>query len=110
MDKLLNISREGGYPLCAETLQVLYDNARAVNVLLAGLNLPNNTAVILGSEDYSSRLEVYYSYLYAVTSNGRRLVRYTQATGKRPLRLQSVRKPRRTGLYAWDNGRKGIKA
>lgn len=85
MDKLLNISREGGYPLCAETLQVLYDNARAVNVLLAGLPLPNKSAVILGSEEIeASRIPAgsfAYTYLYVVSAGGRRLVRYTRNSG-----------------------------
>lgn len=85
MDKLLNISREGGYPLCAETLQVLYDNARAVNVLLAGLPLPNKSAVILGSEETeASRIPAgsfAYTYLYVVSAGGRRLVRYTRNSG-----------------------------
>lgn len=85
MDKLLNISREGGYPLCAETLQVLYDNARAVNVLLAGLPLPNKSAVILGSEETEeSRVPAgsfAYTYLYVVSAGGRRLVRYTRNIG-----------------------------
>lgn len=80
MDKLLNISREGGYPLCAETLQVLYDNARAVNVLLAGLNLPNKSAVLLGAENGAAALNGY-RYLYAFTTGNRRLVRYRLGEG-----------------------------
>lgn len=82
MDKLLNIGRQGGYPLCAETLQVLYDNARAVNVLLAGLGLPNKTAVILGAESGATAAGGY-RYLYVVTNFGinRRLVRYTLGSG-----------------------------
>ena len=80
MDKLHQISREGGFPLCAETLQVLYDNARAVNVLLAGLDLPDNSAVILGSE-IESHGHSAYNYLYAVSSGNRRLVRYTMGSG-----------------------------
>jgi hypothetical protein len=80
MDKLLNISRQGGYPMCAETLQVLYDNARAVNVLLAGLNLPNKSAVILGSESFATSV-AGYKYLYVVTTGNRRLVRYDTGTG-----------------------------
>lgn len=80
MDKLLNISREGGFPLCAETLQVIYDNARAVNVLLTGLNLPNKSAVILGTEDFSTAV-TGYRYMFAVNNNKRRLVRYTMGSG-----------------------------
>lgn len=80
MDKLLNISRDGGYPMCAETLQVLYDNARAVNVLLAGLNLPNNTAVLLGAENFATAA-TGYRYMYAVNNYNRRLIRYTRASG-----------------------------
>ena len=80
MDKLLNISREGGFPLCAETLQVIYDNARAVNVLLTGLNLPNKSAVILGAEDFSTAI-TGYRYMFAVNNNKRRLVRYTMGSG-----------------------------
>lgn len=80
MDKLLDISRQGGYPLCAETLQVLYDNARAVNALLAGLKLPNKSAVILGAENGNTAL-ADYRYLYAVTMGNRRLVRYTTGAG-----------------------------
>jgi hypothetical protein len=75
MDKLLNISRPDSYPLCAETLQVLYDNARAVNVLLAELNLPNKSAVILGTESFAMSV-AGYKYLYVVTTGNRRLVRY----------------------------------
>lgn len=83
MDKLLNIGRQGGYPLCAETLQVLYDNARAVNVLLTGLGLPNKTAVIMGAE---SGATLAYRYLYVVTGINNfgvnhRLVRYTLGGG-----------------------------
>lgn len=80
MDKLVNISRQGGYPMCAETLQVLYDNARAVNVLLAGLNLPNKSAVILGTEGYSEAHDGY-RYLYVVLNYNRRLVRYDAGAG-----------------------------
>lgn len=84
MDKLLQISRQGGYPLCAETLQVLYDNARAVNVLLAGLGLPNNSAILLGVENPHEALNNPlngYRYLYAVSNYKKRLVRYTVGTG-----------------------------
>ena len=80
MDKLLNISREGGYPMCAETLQVLYDNARTVNVLLAGLNLPNNSAVLLGAEN-GAVAHNGHRYLYAFTIGNRRLVRYRLGEG-----------------------------
>ncbi len=95
MDKLLNIGRQGGYPLCAETLQVLYDNARAVNVLLAGLELPNKTAVIMGA--YSgTEASNGYRYLYVVTGYGNigvnsRLVRYTTGAGVSMLDLSSAK-------------------
>ena len=89
MDKLLQISREGGYPMCAETLQILYDNAMAVNVLLAGLDLPDNSAVILssprgtdvfgGASIGASNTEI--KYLYVKTSIRKGLVRLTTGSG-----------------------------
>lgn len=51
MDQLLDITREGGYPLCAETLQVLYDNARCFNTFFRGLNLPGKSVILLGAEN-----------------------------------------------------------
>lgn len=90
MDKLIDISRESGFPLCAETLQVLYDNARAVNVLLAGLNLPNKSAVILGTENLATAA-TGYRYMYVVFNKNRRLVRYTTATGVSMLDLSSAK-------------------
>lgn len=90
MDKLVNISRQGGYPMCAETLQVLYDNARAVNVLLVGLNLPNKSAVILGTEDYSEAHDGY-RYLYVVLNYNRRLVRYDPGAGVSMFDLTSAK-------------------
>lgn len=90
MDKLLNIGRQGGYPLCTETLQVLYDNARAVNVLLAGLGLPNKTAVILGAESGATAAGGY-RYLYVVTVGNRRLVRYDLGSGVSTSDLSSAK-------------------
>ena len=90
MDKLLNIGRQGGYPLCAETLQVLYDNARAVNVLLAGLGLPNKTAVFLGAES-GAIAAGGYRYLYVVTVGNRRLVRFTLGAGVSTSDLSSAK-------------------
>lgn len=51
MDQLLDIQRAGGYPLCAETLQVLYDNARCFNTFFRGLNLPGKSFIKLGAEN-----------------------------------------------------------
>lgn len=45
MDRLLDISRQDGYPLCAETLELLHTNVQLLETVLNGLNLPQHTIV-----------------------------------------------------------------
>ena len=45
MDRLLNISNTDGYPLCAETLELLHNNVQLLETVLNGLNLPQPTIV-----------------------------------------------------------------
>lgn len=45
MDRLLNISNTDGYPLCAETLELLHNNVQLLETVLNGLNLPQYTVV-----------------------------------------------------------------
>lgn len=45
MDRLLNIGRQNGYPLCAETLELLHKNVQLLETVLNGLNLPRHTIV-----------------------------------------------------------------
>ena len=45
MDRLLNISRAVGYPLCAETLELMHNNVQLLETVLNGLNLPQHTIV-----------------------------------------------------------------
>lgn len=45
MDRLLNISDPAGYPLCAETLELLHNNVQLLETVLNGLNLPQHTIV-----------------------------------------------------------------
>ena len=45
MDRLLNISDTVGYPLCAETLELLHNNVQLLETVLNGLNLPQHTIV-----------------------------------------------------------------
>lgn len=70
MHKLLNINRDGGYPLCAENLSILDENARMINAVLSGLKIPNNTAILFRNNVvvFNSAVNSYFSYLYM--SNG----------------------------------------
>ena len=45
MDRLLNISRNGGFPLCAESLEILANNAAMTEELLKAIPIENRTAV-----------------------------------------------------------------
>lgn len=48
MERLLNIEREGGFPLCAQTLQVLNDNSEMFSQWLKAIPLKNRQAVAFG--------------------------------------------------------------
>lgn len=77
MDKL-NIPNSGNYPLCLETLKVLYDNATVVNRMMSRLNLANNTAVILSESEHNGN---YEGVAYIYTEDGDRIVKYSRADG-----------------------------
>lgn len=47
MNKLLNISRTDGYPMCAEVLQIIEENSRIIEHVLSGTGIPNNSAVLV---------------------------------------------------------------
>lgn len=53
MKKLLDITRNGGYPLCAETLELLHDNVQLLETVLNGLKLPQHTIVRFPYGDYA---------------------------------------------------------
>ena len=53
MKKLLNIPREEGYPLCAETLELLHDNVQLLETVLNGLKLPQHTIVRFPYGDFA---------------------------------------------------------
>lgn len=53
MKKLLDIPREGGYPLCAETLGLLHDNVQLLETALNGLKLPQHTIVRFPYGDFA---------------------------------------------------------
>lgn len=53
MDRLLNIGRNDGYPLCAETLELLHKNVQLLETVLNGLNLPRNTIVRFPYGDFA---------------------------------------------------------
>lgn len=48
MERLLNISRPGGFPLCAETLRVLNNNSEMFSQWLKEIPLKNRQAVLFG--------------------------------------------------------------
>ena len=48
MERLLNINRPEGFPLCAETLEVLNDNSEMFSQWLKEIPLKNRQAVIFG--------------------------------------------------------------
>lgn len=82
MDKLLDITREGGYPLCAETLQVLYNNARCHNALFRGMNMPDKSIVLLGPENLSESVAGNrYAIVTTIAAGYRnsRIVRYVNS-------------------------------
>lgn len=68
MGELLHINRQGGYPLCAETLEILNENSEMMRWLFSTI-VTNNSAVILGG-----------GYLY-VRYNGRNRVVKMNITG-----------------------------
>ncbi|MBQ4433157.1 MAG: hypothetical protein II894_03255 [Bacteroidales bacterium] len=53
MDRLLNIGRNDGYPLCAETLELLHKNVQLLETVLNGLNLPRHTIVRFPYGDFA---------------------------------------------------------
>lgn len=53
MDRLLNIGRDNGYPLCAETLELLHKNVQLLETVLNGLNLPRHTIVRFPYGDFA---------------------------------------------------------
>ena len=53
MDRLLNIGRNDGYPLCAETLELLHNNVQLLETVLNGLNLPRHTIVRFPYGDFA---------------------------------------------------------
>ncbi|MBR0055612.1 MAG: hypothetical protein IJP65_09990 [Bacteroidales bacterium] len=53
MDRLLNIGRDDGYPLCAETLELLHKNVQLLETVLNGLNLPRHTIVRFPYGDFA---------------------------------------------------------
>lgn len=53
MDRLLNISDPVGYPLCAETLELLHTNVQLLETVLNGLNLPLHTIVRFPYGDFA---------------------------------------------------------
>lgn len=53
MKKLLDIPRDGGYPLCAETLELLHDNVQLLETVLNGLKLPQHTIVRFPYGDFA---------------------------------------------------------
>lgn len=59
MDKLKNIQREVGFPICAETLEVIAECRRVLDTSLHYLKLPDKTAVILGATDGRGYMYVY---------------------------------------------------
>lgn len=79
MDQLNNINANDGFPLCAETLQVLYDNAVLANRMLSGLRLSNNTAIILHEYDAVNNIHSGYAYVYT-SQGGNRIVKYARST------------------------------
>ncbi|MBR1992411.1 MAG: hypothetical protein IJ986_09080 [Bacteroidales bacterium] len=64
MDRLLNIGRDNGYPLCAETLELLHNNVQLLETVLNGLNLPQRTVVRFPYGDFA--------YVQTVDSNSGR--------------------------------------
>ena len=64
MDRLLNIGRNDGYPLCAETLELLHKNVQLLETVLNGLNLPRHTIVRFPYGDFA--------YVQTVDSNSGR--------------------------------------
>ena len=53
MDRLLTIGRYDGYPLCAETLELLHKNVQLLETVLNGLNLPRHTIVRFPYGDFA---------------------------------------------------------
>lgn len=70
MDKLLNIDRLGGYPMCAENVQILYDNAFMLNAVMSKLGLPAKTAIWLRNNVFVPGSAVNHGFNYLFVSNG----------------------------------------
>ena len=49
----MNIGRDDGYPLCAETLELLHKNVQLLETVLNGLNLPRHTIVRFPYGDFA---------------------------------------------------------
>ena len=49
----MNIGRDNGYPLCAETLELLHKNVQLLETVLNGLNLPRHTIVRFPYGDFA---------------------------------------------------------
>ena len=48
----MNISRNGGFPLCAESLEILANNAAMTEELLKAIPLNSTTAVLFQDRNY----------------------------------------------------------
>jgi hypothetical protein len=47
MDRLLNISRQGGFPWCAETAEAVNNNARYIEAVMDGFGIGQRQAILL---------------------------------------------------------------
>jgi len=50
MDKLIDVSRTGGFPWCAETAGVLNENTRYIEAIMDGFNIGYRQAIILSGD------------------------------------------------------------
>lgn len=71
MNNLLQIGRNGGYPLCAENLSIIDENARMLNAVLSKLGLPAQSAILLKNNVMIPNSEVNSLFSYLFVSNGR---------------------------------------
>src|SRR5574344_2918309 len=66
MDKLRNINRAGGYPLCQENLKIIADNMDLFGVVMASMGIGTKALLIPRprsiSEDLSGNPYDYYCY------------------------------------------------
>lgn len=88
MDRLLNIDRNDGYPLCAENLSIIDTNARMLEIFLANLELPDKSAIrLLQSIPSGGGFNMTILWLFVFFSNTQReLLRIGTGSG---LLLQS---------------------